>query len=88
MITKANAVVIIAASAGYRLRTIDLPAYAVVITSQGATVRFEPSTTGTAHFEAKTGVVLRVLAERQGWAQVSRADGTRGWVSADTIARL
>ena len=79
---------VVGSSAVYRLLTVDLPAYAVVIAPQGATVRFEPSAGGTAHFEAKTGSVLRVMGTREGWAQVVRPDGTRGWVETNGIERL
>jgi tetratricopeptide (TPR) repeat protein len=79
---------VVASSAVYRLVTIDLPARAVVVAPEGATVRFEPSAGGTAHFTAKTGAVLRVLSIRDEWAQVARADGTRGWIPTDAIALL
>lgn len=75
-------------SAVYRLASVDLPTYAVVIASQDTDVRFEPSETGTAHFASKPGAVLQVLAEREGWAQVARADGKRGWIARDTITTL
>jgi uncharacterized protein YgiM (DUF1202 family) len=32
--------------------------------------------------------VLRVLAEREGWAQVARLDGKRGWIPRDAIATV
>ena len=51
-------------------------------------VRFEPSPTGTAHFDAKPGNVLRVLAIREQWAQVVRPDGKRGWIAAGSVAPL
>jgi SH3-like domain-containing protein len=52
-------------------------------------VRFEPSETGTSHFEATPGAVVEVVAERSGWAQVARrADGRRGWVPLAVIERL
>lgn len=82
------ALVVTASSAAFRLVTVDLPTYAVVVAPAGTTVRFEPSATGTAHFDAKVGSVLRVLAARDQWAQVARRDGTRGWVPADAITRL
>jgi len=75
-------------SCAYRLATIDLPTYAVVVAREDATVRFEPSTGGTAHFQAKPGSVLRLVAERGGWRQVRRADGRRGWIERDAVATL
>jgi tetratricopeptide (TPR) repeat protein len=84
----ALALVVVGASAAYRLATVDLPSYAVVVAPQGATVRFEPSAGGTVHFEAKTGNVLRLLATRERWAQVVRPDGTRGWIETSAIEAL
>ncbi len=78
----------LSSSAGYRLATVDLPAYAVVVARQETTVRFEPSATGTAHFAAKPGSVLRVLGERDDWAQVARHDGQRGWIERAALARI
>ncbi len=75
------------ASAAYRLATVDLPTFAVVVAA-GGDVRFEPSATGTTHFETKPGAVLRVLGEREGWVQVARSDGKRGWIAASAIARV
>ncbi len=82
------ALLVVGTSAAYRLARVDLPAYAVVVAPHGATVRFEPSASGTAHFETKTGSVVRVLGTREHWAQVVRPDGTRGWIETSAIARL
>jgi tetratricopeptide (TPR) repeat protein len=82
------ALAIIFASASYRLATIDLPTYAVVVSKEDATVRFEPSATGTAHFQSKPGSVLRLLGGREDWAQVSRGDGRRGWIERALLATL
>src|SRR5438093_15547 len=75
-------------SVAYRLLTVDLPTYAVVVAKEDATVRFEPSTGGTAHFQAKPGSVLRLVGERGGWRQVRRADGRRGWIEREAVATL
>jgi len=80
--------VVVATSAAYRVLAIDLPSWAVVVARQGATVRFEPSESGTAHFTVPTGAKLRVLSSREQWSQVERTDGTRGWIAADAIAQL
>ena len=80
--------VVLLASGLYRLATLEVPAHAVVVAKQPATVRFEPSPNGTSHFEARPGAVLRLLGEREGWAQVARADGRRGWIQRDAIAPL
>ena len=82
------ALVVVSSSAGWRLATLDLPAWAVVVAHDEATVRFEPSAGGTAHFQAKPGTVVRLLGAREGWAQVERADGRRGWVEQAAVAIL
>lgn len=79
---------IVVASASYRLLTVDLPTYAVIVSKQDATVRFEPSATGTAHFQSKPGTVLRLLGGREEWAQVARGDGRRGWIERAALATL
>jgi len=82
------ALVVVLSSAGWRLATLDLPAWAVVLGHDEATVRFEPSAGGTAHFQAKPGTVVRLLGAREGWAQVERADGRRGWVEQAAVATI
>ena len=84
----AVALVLTAGSAAYRLATVDLPTFAVVVATADTDVRFEPSASGTTHFETKPGTVLRVLGEREGWAQVARPDGKRGWIARPAIATL
>jgi tetratricopeptide (TPR) repeat protein len=80
--------VLSASAAIYRLATVDLPPFAVVVAADDTDVRFEPSDGGTTHFTTKPGAVLRILGEREGWAQVARADGNRGWIPRDSIAPL
>ncbi len=75
-------------SAAYRLLVTELPTHAVVVTPTDVTVRFEPAAGGTVHYQAKPGSVLRLLAEREGWAQVARRDGRRGWVERAALAPL
>ena len=84
----ALALALLLPSVAYRLLTVDLPTYAVVVAKEDATVRFEPSTGGTAHFQAKPGSVLRLVGERGGWAQVRRTDGRRGWIEREAVATL
>jgi tetratricopeptide (TPR) repeat protein len=76
------------ASAAYRLWTVDLRREAVVVASAPVAVRFEPTSAGTVHFRAVTGSRLRLLGERDGWVQVARPDGLRGWVERDAVASL
>jgi tetratricopeptide (TPR) repeat protein len=76
-------------SAGvYRVLTVDLPDWAVLVGGEERAVRFEPADTGTEHFRAKPGRVLRILAERNDWAQVARRDGKRGWVERAHLSPL
>jgi tetratricopeptide (TPR) repeat protein len=75
-------------SGAYRFATVELPARAVVVAPDRVAVRFEPATSGTEHFTAKPGRVLRVLDERDDWAQVARSDGKRGWVERSALAPL
>jgi len=82
------ALAVVVPSLAFRLATVDLAAAAVVVGKTEATVRFEPSAAGTEHFRAKPGTLLRVAAERAGWAQVVRADGRRGWIERDAIATV
>lgn len=82
----AGAVVLL--SFGWRLATVDLRDEAVVVAPEPVTVRFEPSETGTSHYTAAPGSVLRVLGTREGWRQVARGDGARGWVEASALANL
>jgi tetratricopeptide (TPR) repeat protein len=71
-----------------RLVTVEWPPEAVVVSDRVATIRFEPSSSGAAHFEAKPGATLRLVTEREGWAQVERSDGRRGWVERASIEPL
>ena len=82
------ALAVLVPSLVYRLATVDLPDYAVVVARADATVRFEPSAGGTVHFASKRGSVLRVLGAREGWVQVMRDDGRRGWVERAAVETL
>jgi hypothetical protein len=66
----------------------ELVVTAVVVRGPDTTVRFEPSETGTVHFSLGEGAVVRVLDTRDGWRQVARADGRRGWVEAAALESL
>jgi len=82
------ALLVVGASAVYRLATVDLRRTAVVVTPAEVGVRFEPSSSGTVHFPAKPGTTLRLLGERDGWVQVGRDDGLRGWVERDAVGEV
>jgi tetratricopeptide (TPR) repeat protein len=77
-----------AASAGYRFVTEDLPLHAVVVAAGETPVRFEPDADGTTHFVAKQGTRLEISDRRDGWVQVGRCDGRRGWIEAQSIETL
>ncbi len=85
----AGLVLVIAGSAAvWRIGTVDARQAAVVTAGRDVTVRFEPSASGTAHFEAPPGTLLDVLAERDAWVQVARDDGVRGWIERSAITML
>ncbi len=82
------ALVVLGASAAYRLLTVDLPPTVVVVALGETAVRFEPSESGTVHFQVKPGATLRRLGERAGWVQVGRDDGRRGWLASSAVEAL
>jgi tetratricopeptide (TPR) repeat protein len=60
-----------------------------VVAAEGETaVRFEPSATGTVHYNLQQGSVVRVLERRTGWLLVARCDGRRGWIPQGAVATL
>ena len=79
---------VIAGSLGLRLAETELRDTAIVTAAGGTSVRFEPSATGTEHFSAAPGTPLDVTEERDGWLQVRRSDGRRGWVERNAVERL
>jgi SH3-like domain-containing protein len=66
---------------------IDAVPRAVVVTDRDE-AKFAPQTTATAHFTLPEGVLVRVLGQEFGWAQIKRADGRTGWVPADSMKAL
>ena len=74
-------------AAAYRIVAVDEPHWAVAI--EDAAVRFAPTADGTTHYDAPAGTVVRVLAARDDWLQVSRrSDGLRGWMPAGRVESL
>jgi len=62
---------------------------AAVVTRGGeASVRFEPAESGTVHYTLKEGSLVRVLEPREGWLQVERCDGRRGWIERGAVENL
>jgi tetratricopeptide (TPR) repeat protein len=76
------------ANLGYRVARYDLAEDAVVTRAGETPVRFEPSPDGTTHFSVPEGTLLQILESRDGWLQVARPDGRRGWVEASACTRL
>jgi tetratricopeptide (TPR) repeat protein len=84
-VTLGMALLLTGASLMRRLEELEWRREAVVIASGETAARFEPSDTGTVHFVLKQGDQLELNAERDGWRQVSRCDGRRGWAAAATV---
>jgi len=82
------ALLITATSLGEQLTTVEWPRHAVVVSSGDTPARFEPATSGTLHFVLKQGALVSVLDARQGWLQVARCDGRRGWVEQSALEEL
>jgi tetratricopeptide (TPR) repeat protein len=80
--------IVAASAAGVRLVNEHARAAAVVVRPGDVPVRFEPSETGTVHFTLSEGAVVRELARRDGWCQVARGDGRRGWIEAGAVETL
>lgn len=76
------------ASLGDRMLRYEMTASAVVTLPGDTPVRFEPSTDGTTHFVAHEGTLLRLLEERNDWAQVARDDGRRGWIERRALQEV
>lgn len=68
-----------------RLEMAEWTERAVVTAPGEAVVRFEPSARGTEHFTAPEGTTLEVTHVRDGWYQVRRGDGRRGWIPRDVV---
>ena len=80
--------VVITLSLVQQLRTSDWQRHAVVLKQEDTPVRFEPAVSGTVHFSVPQGTRVRVLDVREGWWQVARCDGRRGWVEKDVLEEL
>ena len=69
----------------FQLVQSELRQTAVVTVAGETPVRFEPLTNGTAHFPVREGALLDITDERDGWLQVRRQDGRRGWLPRDAV---
>lgn len=75
-------------SLGRQVLANDWQDRAVVVSAGGTSARFEPADNGTVHFVLKEGTSVRILDTRQGWLQVARCDGRRGWIPKTTVEAL
>jgi tetratricopeptide (TPR) repeat protein len=62
--------------------------HAVVVGAKETAARFEPAADGTVHFTLPEGTEVQVTEEREGWLQIARCDGRRGWVPAAALDSL
>ena len=60
-----------------------------MVTAPGETkARFEPAANGTEHYVLKEGSLVKIGDRREGWLQVERCDGLRGWVETKALEQL
>jgi tetratricopeptide (TPR) repeat protein len=79
---------LIAASLAFRFSELELRREVVVTKADETAVRFEPSQSGTEHFPVTEGTLLEITERRDGWLQVRRGDGRRGWIPREAITPL
>jgi tetratricopeptide (TPR) repeat protein len=79
---------LIVPSLGARLAQVDLVRPGVVTAAGDTPVRFEPAESGTQYFTVNEGVSIDVTEEREGWLQVRRGDGRRGWIPRSAVTEL
>lgn len=60
--------------------------YAIVVADEAA-VRTGPGDYGV-KFDLHEGARLKLVESREGWFQIRLADGKRGWIGADAVARI
>jgi len=84
----AASVVITSASLAQQVSTDEWQRQAVVVADGETPARFEPAANGTVHFALKEGARVRVLDTREGWLQIARCDGRRGWIPKAAVAEL
>lgn len=61
---------------------------AIVLAAGDTPVRFEPDEDGTVHFVVPQGTEVVIAEVREGWTQVARCDGRRGWIPTAAVERL
>lgn len=81
-------VLVATTSLGQQLMSDDWQRAAVVVASGDTAARFEPADNGTVHFTLKEGSLVHILDTREGWLQIARCDGLRGWVENKNVEEL
>ena len=81
-------VLFIGASLALRLWSDEISSWAVVVGPGVTAARFEPASGGKEHFRLEEGALVEVRDAREGWAQVRRRDGLRGWIPEESVGRL
>jgi len=71
-----------------RVWTVDHDGLGVVVATEDAVVRYEPSESGVEYYRAPEGTMLVITGERPRWLQVRRDDGLRGWIRSSDLERL
>jgi tetratricopeptide (TPR) repeat protein len=82
------ALAVSAASAARQVYAQDWLRTAVVVADGETSARFEPTPSGTVHFALKQGTRVQLDDTRDGWTQVTRCDGRRGWVESTSVEPL
>lgn len=59
-----------------------------IVVQKEAISRFEPSEQGEAHYHLPIGAAVEIKEVNDGWAQIRRDDGKRGWIKKDLIEKL
>lgn len=73
---------------GFRAVQVELAQTAVVTAAEEVSVRFEPAQAGTEHFRVREGSRVEITGNREGWYQIQRRDGRRGWVPRDAVTPM
>jgi len=76
------------ASLAQQVATEEWRHQGVLIGERETPARFEPAENGTVHFVLKEGSRVRILDTREGWLQIARCDGRRGWIPKNAVAEL
>jgi Tetratricopeptide repeat/Bacterial SH3 domain len=81
-------VIVVSTSLAQQVLADDWQRHAVVVETGDTPARFEPADNGTVHFVLKEGSRVRILDTREGWLQIARCDGHRGWIPKPSVEEL